>query len=437
MVVSTGQSFGELSDPLRRFGELSSMDILRDNRNYSFLIVLDLLFRRGLSLTQDLRVSPKFEYKASDLFRPLDDIILSSGEEIPLYLYRLKTGSHEHRRRYESIANTFDLLTNKPIDITVTPFLTQEPDTGTFDIEPVIKSKLGDIPIRFAGAGIWEALFLSTLISHEQVKTILLDEPALNLHPILQRRVLDKLSTTKAQHIVITHSPYLVPSTTKDDLYRIIRFSNQDGITSFTRLEKTQSTPERQPELNRFIKELAKTVGAPSLLFAQGVILTEGETESGALPVWIDKACEFGPTSLNISILSVDGDHNFKTYVRYLEVFDIPWAIICDGPILQDGQIFEQTGVNISDSQRKAPFQEMVGNCKSYGIFTLVSDYEQEFEDIPYVQPHGKEAKRMVGRSKVRQGRYIAQKTECPDGVKQLYYTILEHFNFSNARMRM
>jgi hypothetical protein len=85
------------------------------------------------------------------------------------------------------------------------------------------------------------------------------------------------------------------------------------------------------------------------LLFANAVILVEGETELGALALWFEKISHETKTNgqktktnawsaRNITIFSVGGDHGFEPWVRYLSYYRVPWAIVCDGTILDPYQ---------------------------------------------------------------------------------------------------
>jgi hypothetical protein len=38
--------------------------------------------------------------------------------------------------------------------------------------------------------------------------------------------------------------------------------------------------------------------------------------------------------ALNIKLLVVGSDKSFGAYISFLNAFEIPWAIICDGPVL-------------------------------------------------------------------------------------------------------
>ena len=83
---------------------------------------------------------------------------------------------------------------------------------------------------------------------------------------------------------------------------------------------------------------------ARGLLFANAVILLEGETELGAIPIWCTKGArsekKSSPDDLNVAFFSV-GVIKFRTYLTDLDRFGIPWAVICDGELF--GSIEEVT----------------------------------------------------------------------------------------------
>lgn len=108
---------------------------------------------------------------------------------------------------------------------------------------------------------------------------------------------------------MITHSADLVPASTPANLSRIVRLAPHLSGTQVFR------TPHDLPARARarWLQRLG-TPEARALLFAAGVILCEGATETGALSRWWDSPhChEWGPLSAaNICLMKVDGDKTF------------------------------------------------------------------------------------------------------------------------------
>lgn len=78
-----------------------------------------------------------------------------------------------------------------------------------------------------------------------------------------------------------------------------------------------------------------------ALLFAQAAVLCEGQTEPGALPRWWNNARTSGLPDLgaaNVSFIGVDGHNGYRAYIKFLDAYGIPWAIISDGPALRKGR---------------------------------------------------------------------------------------------------
>ena len=84
-----------------------------------------------------------------------------------------------------------------------------------------------EVPIEFAGAGAWEALVLASVLGEPSASVVLLDEPAVALHPSLQRQLGAHLVRAPAQFVVITHSAELLPLADATDA-RLVRLDRDD-----------------------------------------------------------------------------------------------------------------------------------------------------------------------------------------------------------------
>ena len=173
------------------------------------------------------------------------------------------------------------------------------------------------------------------------------------------------------------------------------------ALSGTTRVHRLLPAHEDRTWVDTITKELAWSADARGLLFANGVVLLEGGTELGALPIWFAKsptAAQYGsPEDLQVGFHSVGGDQSFSTFVRYLDRFGVPWAIVCDGAAFRldkSHHIFEQVvGAGVTDpglraliestkltSKKQAEmngalFGEMVEAGKKYGVFTLASGW--------------------------------------------------------------
>ncbi len=414
-------------EPVRRFAELGGLKIFGESRVYSGLQVFELLLRRGIILTDDIRTRPQEEWIAEDLVKSPESMALDDGRNLPLYLFRLKNGHREERRRYQNSQDIFRHLTGRSFGLLLEPDADRSGSSRAdrFRLLMTVVHDDEEIPMPFAGAGLWEALILSVVLSAQKGRILCLDEPALNLHPNLQRQVLRMIERRDGQCFMITHSPYLVPVRDKQDLARVVRFHQQGGATQVSRLGSTML--QDAEGLAKWLKEIGRGADGPALLFAQGVILVEGETESGALPLWFSKsrtASEHGSLEdNNLTVHWVGGAQGFGNYVRFLGGFSIPWVVVCDGDQFKNEQFWKQ--FDLPAAEDGAPFENARDAAARRAVFTLAKDFGLKFEDLPYVEPLLAEAEQEVGRSKVRQGRYVAAKVDCPPDVDDVYRRIL------------
>jgi Overcoming lysogenization defect protein-like, TOPRIM domain/AAA domain, putative AbiEii toxin, Type IV TA system len=375
----------------REFAAQAGIVLEQTQRNsFSPADVLYAVLRRGLMLLGELREPPRKEYTVEEIASELSP---PDGSRIPLRLFRLKNGDAADRRQFAAIQDLFKRLTGRTFDIALaSPLSGQgEESSARLQVSVIVDHHGYDLAIDFAGAGIWEALLLSAALPVSAGLVAGLDEPARNLHPSLQRRLLMEMRRAPGQFILTTHSPYLVSMDTHRDLTGIVRFdTTTDAVTRQHRLRAND-----KPDNTRIRKALSESADARALLFARGVVLVEGGTELGALPEWFGKSLTAErvgtPDSLNVVIFSVDGDRSFGTFTAFLHAFGVPWAIVCDGSVYQFGggkwQIFEQVlsaGIDDSDLRKaveraaageSAEFSKLRDLGESGGIFTLAEGW--------------------------------------------------------------
>lgn len=446
LTLDAGPQWAELA---REFAQLACLPLEDTNRtSHSLAHVLRVVLDRGLVLLGDLRQPPQIDYSAEDISQ---DPAPADGSRIPVRLFRLKNGNAAGRRQYAQIRDLFRRLTGLTFDITLSGPPSGNEATSAIQISVTVEQNGHDLPIEFAGAGLWEALLLSATLPESAGLVAILDEPARNLHPTLQRRLLTEISGAPGQFILTSHSPYLVSLEPAGDPPGIVRFDTKRGVTRTCRLA-VGSTPGGA-QLRKAIAESADT---RALLFARGVILVEGGTELGALPEWFGKsntAARLGsPDGLNVAIHSVEGDANFQTFIALLHELGIPWTLVCDGSVYRFGQrtkqIFKQVldagaeitsirdAVNRATAGDPQKFEELRSLGETYGIFTLARGWEKSDEGfeafIEQVSPGSLAASaRLVGRSKPRQGRRVASATNCPAEIDALYAMLLNHLTIN------
>lgn len=415
-----------------RFAQYMGVDLKSTGRSFHMMQVFAKTFSESILVLEDIRGRPRLDYSMREVEQPGAIEQLGDGSGIPLYLYRLKNGTADERRTYREIRELFHELTREKLEVSTSPTETGRHDNEerAIRIEPLLERTKGDIPVILSGAGTWESLVVSVFLCHPGNTVAFLDEPALNLHPILQRHLAKRISDNSAQSFIVTHSPYLLTIETAEDLRRIIRLYKKGDETKSARLESEEQRPLTEKESQALLKELRASSDVGSILFSSGVLFVEGETEQGLLPVWFDEsqtAKEKGsPTDLNLAILAVNGQTNFAKYVSFAERFKLPWAILCDGPAIRGGMLLEQLDIDLGREPSKMRFDEAKENAEQWGIFTLASEGDEEIENFPPILKKAREAMKMAPGSKVRRARAVAETTPCPPEIDELYGKVLD-----------
>jgi len=407
------------------------------NKSFGFDEVMSVVLRRGILLTDNRRLPLTRRFPIDQLGQPVE---LRDGSGVAAELYRLRTGNVRQRERYGQISETFTYLTGRELGLRAY----QAPVNGhgaAMIVEPTVVDGHGERPLEFSGAGVQEALVLSTLLPGEPGRITVLDEPAVNLEPTMQRRLIGKLREP-GQYLVITHSADLVPVESPADLARIVRLA---PTSTGSRVRRAQLDTLTSRESFGWLR-LLEPAQVRALLFAAAVILCEGPTEVGSLPRWWRDTANLGlrdPEAANIAIISVSGDSAFGAYVKYLDAFGVPWAIVADGPALRPNSKLAKQLRNLKHQPHSPPrddddFVQWRKYWQRAGVFTLAQEFGDdgnkggEFEAFLERVDHSVlvRARAEVGeRNKPLVGAYFAtDHPDPPQEVLDLYKKIAKRF---------
>jgi len=481
LVQANGGNLDPALGAHRAFAEMAELAlwVQQPNRVYSLAWVLRRVFQRGLVfIGEQLRGigTMSTPLRAAGHYSVAEFASRAPGFEphaLPLRLARLKNGGLPERARFRRIQELFgDLVAGREVELALQVAQAGGDDSQAEVVVTILVTEHGasadsswELPIQLCGAGTWEALVLAeALVGPDQV--VIMDEPALNLHPGWQQQMLTLLKARTGQSLLITHSPYLLPVEDEDDIYRIVRMSRADGATRISRTIRPVSDPRA------VIRDYSMSADARALLFASGAVLVEGETELGALPLWFSKstsAARLGdPRRLHLAFYSVGGENQFKATLILLAALQIPWVIVCDGgPLRPDkggNHIFRQiagAGAASPDLQKwiesclddpvdasGLSFADVKAEASRHRVFTLAPDWDrtkdengitaESFEayirSAPELTGQLPLARTEVGSSKVRQGRWLAENHACPPAVNELYAEIVKALSPAQRR---
>jgi len=273
------------------------------------------------------------------------------GSDLALKLFWLKSsGTCKNREKYNQIKIELEKLTGSEFDVAVRIRETEVPErklevltlpdapkemkkTSMIEVYVQVIKDSYPITIEQAASGLYEILFLLTMILGESGKVLLLDEPELHLHPNMQKRVLNLLSKSVSQGrnqiLLITHSPYLV---SVEDINTTWRFTKTKSGTRAHNLGRVLSELESQEQ-----GKLAVRLSSPdirSLLFSRGVIFVEGPSDKIVVEQ-IDRYLSAKNKGANInesewSVIDIGGKKSLPSFMTLSRLLGVPNVSIMD-----------------------------------------------------------------------------------------------------------
>lgn len=152
---------------------------------------------------------------------------------------------------------------------------------------------------------------------------ILLEEPEAHLHPQAQRKIFKQISNLSGQKIISTHSPMIVGQVDITNIRHISKV-NGESIINFINTEDLD-----EKDLRKIKFEILKSRG--DLLFANAILLCEGETEEQALPIFFKEYFSCDTFEVGISIVSAGGSGKYKPFLRIAKDLNIKVYMLSDG----------------------------------------------------------------------------------------------------------
>lgn len=342
-------------------------------------IINDLLrmINEGILIVEEFRERPdKILY---------EKLRSSSGRELASVLFNLKNGTRVDRMLFKKIQESFHKIF---------PSLELEVirDMVTKEIKILVNKKTIDSTTYFLGAGILESLTLITHLIAAKEKVLFIDHPELHLHPHAQRLLNSLITESPCQSIIVTHSPYFINFSRANIIIRI--FQEKENIKTAI-FSEIGFTPDELYKVVQFLD-----INSKEIFFSRKVVLVDGQTELGALPIFASKL-GFNFDENGISLISVDGSGNYEIFVKLCKVLEIPVFIIADN----------DAGMAIKKMKLSYP---------DLNTFILPGTFENLLSDELKA-----EAKQNIGDRKPRIGKYVASKMKgIPSDVENIIIAI-------------
>lgn len=332
-------------------------DFMRNRGSYEdyadFFGVLNAIYNGSIVLVSELRCKPDpFTVWQGTTSTPIIGRELN-GRNLNAMLFQLKNSIHSSERdRFRSVRDAFRSLISNSFDVEVvertrtekkSPVMppinpsawTEVSSNEVAEMETIheVATQIYDgnqwINLSFSAAGIFELLVLLTAFIGHTNKVLMLDEPALNLHPTKQielREMLEKsVKDSGHQVIVVTHSPALVTTEHACDTLRFVRGS--EG-TSFVQIA---SILDKWGSLKKHLGGGMSELDWAQILFASGAVFVEGVEDKYAVERF-DRHMGGGGAQLlddNWPVVSVGRD-SFPKFMELCQELGIHYAVLTD-----------------------------------------------------------------------------------------------------------
>lgn len=201
---------------------------------------------------------------------------------------------------------------------------------------------------------------------------LLLEEPEAHLHPQAQRKIYSQMRNLVGQKVISTHSSIIAAQVDLEEIIHIYKKGESSKLNYINLLGLSD------PDIRKIKEEVLKTRG--DILFADTLVLCEGETEDQVLPTFFKEYFNCEPFELGTNIISVGGSGNYKPFMRIARDLDIDLFILSDG---------ESRTINTV----KKHFRQIYGDvCDDYieKNITFLPE-ESDFEEYLYISGYQSE----------------------------------------------
>jgi predicted ATP-dependent endonuclease of OLD family len=219
------------------------------------------------------------------------------------------------------------------------------------------------------------------VINSSKFFILIIEEPESHLHPHLQKNIIKTLMKIQSdfrsegidfQLLISTHSPFIITPLSLDNL-NFLRRKDDKIIANKIRKDEFIDELKAFGKISTIRRNLEMLFYNNSeIFFSKCVIVGEGDTEQGSLPIFAEKiGCSL--EKHGISFLMGEGNNIF-TYVRLLSFLNIPWVLLTDSDNLEEMKKHSLIPVEY-EFDNKSPIFEHEDSCV---CFTLEKAFEKE-----------------------------------------------------------
>jgi len=228
------------------------------------------------------------------------------------------------------------------------------------------------VTIDRMGSGFRRVFTTLLYIFHPQYALVLIDEPEIHLHPAMIKKLLWAMQNSESGQIFFTtHSPLFITPMTLVQVIRVIR-----DETSTRALSLGKGDVDHQ----RLIQEL--NADNLEMFFTDKVVLVEGVSDRILIRALIDK---FYKGHRDIKVVQTHGKGNVLIYIKLLQVFQIPFAIVLDNDALKNNHLRDLTYI-LDIKLPPMTDDEFIRELKKFDIYILPNgdleaNYPRKFQN--------------------------------------------------------
>ena len=381
----------------------------------NFLKLIGSIIELKLSSLSDVRILKTLELHHT---RTLAD----DASNLANYLSNIQNSKdREIKGMFTEIQNQFEDIFNKKISMDCYQDSIEEytgKRTERKIIPRLIFNKLNGLQLGIdeVGTGVIEVLTLLTKSRTEKNTMILMDEPALHLHPIQIRvtfeKILENISNSDSQAIFISHSTNL-------PLLSFIKNENEILYIKMKEAKTTVSQPDEDSKKwlvnvwDRLYFDLE-----PEVFYSKLVILVEGDSDYGflkGLSQRLGKDLQIN----DIFISQINGKRNLPIFLKLLSAFDIPYLVLADRDALIEISKDEYSAILLALKEKDPNILEELK--KSFNI-SKISSTEREPRFVKRLKNDFKDKDAKIKKLITEIAKKYTNKTkEYSDNIKSLF----------------